>query len=292
MRQQARPESIFYVYVVDQRNVLKGVLDLRRLITAAPDTPVRDIMTHGVVFVFPEQDQEEVARLVAHYDLLAIPVVDHDYHLIGVITVDDIIDVIEEELTEDIFRLAGSDAEELERRSPFQIARMRLPWLAMTLGVELLAAMVIHAFDETLSQLILLASFMPIVSAISGNVGLQSSTIVVRGLATGHITLTEWWRPLLREFKVDLLMGMISAIGLGMIATIWADKWQFGVVVGIALFAAMMTAGIMGTCIPLVSKRLGFDPAITSGPFATAFQDVVGFGIFLSLATVLLHWIE
>ncbi|MFA0731341.1 MAG: hypothetical protein HZLCBSQH_001672 [Candidatus Fervidibacterota bacterium] len=291
LRERVDAESIFYVYVVDEQGVLKGVLNLRKLLTSAPDTLVRDIMTHGVIFVFPEQDQEEVAHLFARYDLLAVPVLDHDYRLIGVITVDDVMDVLQEELTEDYFRMVGSDAAELERKSPPQIARMRLPWLLATMGIELLAGAVIHHFNETLSKAILLASFMPIISAISGNVGLQAAAIVIRGLATGHITLREWQRPLLRELITDFLMGCACGATLGAIGWLWSGKWEFGLVVGVAMLGAMATAGLMGTIFPMISKRLGFDPAATAGPFETAFQDVVGFAIFLWLATQLLRWL-
>ncbi len=291
LRERADAESIFYVYVVDEQGVLKGVLNLRKLLTSPPDALVRDIMTHGVIFVFPEQDQEEVAHLFARYDFLAVPVVDHDYRLIGVITVDDVMDVLQEELTEDYFRMVGSDAAELERKSPPQIARMRLPWLLATMGIELLAALVIHRFNETLSKAIVLASFMPIISAISGNVGLQAAAIVIRGLATGHITLREWQRPLLRELVTDFLMGCACGAILGVIGWLWEGKWPFGVVVGVSMFGAMTIAGLTGTLFPMISKRLGFDPAATAGPFETAFQDVVGFTVFLWLATQLLRWL-
>jgi magnesium transporter len=159
LRERADAESIFYVYVVDEQGVLKGVLNLRKLLTSPPNTLVRDIMTHGVIFVFPEQDQEEVAHIFARYDLLALPVVDHDYRLIGVITVDDVMDVLQEELTEDYFRMVGSDAAELERKTPAEIAKLRLPWLLITVVIELVAGFVIHRFDKTLGSVILLASF-------------------------------------------------------------------------------------------------------------------------------------
>lgn len=298
LRERVDAESIFYVYVVDEQSVLKGVLNLRRLLTSPLDTLVRDIMTHGVIFVFPEQDQEEVAHMFARYDLLAMPVVDHDYKLIGVITVDDVMDVLQEELTEDYFRMVGSDATELERKSPTEVARLRLPWLLLTFGVELIVALIVYHFNETLGKVLLLASFMPVIQATSGNTGLQASTIIVRGLAIGYISLKEWWQPVWRQLQTTLLLGLTLA-PLGFIAggllgglgkPIFFDP-IFGFVIGLSMFFSVNLSGFAGTVIPLISKRLGVDPALTSGPFGTAFQDVIGVAILLGLATLLLRWL-
>lgn len=302
LREKADAESIFYVYVVDEQGVLKGVLNLRKLLTSPLSALVRDIMTHGVIFVFPEQDQEEVALLFARYDLLALPVVDHDYKLIGVITVDDVMDVLQEELIEDHFRMVGSDAAELERKTPAEIAKLRLPWLLATVVIELIGGLVIHKFDKTLSSLILLASFMPVIQAISGNTGLQSATIVVRGLATGHITLREWWRPVLRQLQTTLILGAILGALVFLVGGFWHGLQKmpehgiwfdavFGLVIGLSMFITVNLSGFVGTVVPMISKRLGFDPALTAGPFETAFQDVVGVTILLGLATMLLRWL-
>jgi magnesium transporter len=225
------------------------------------------------------------------YDLVSLPVVNEQKQLLGRIAIDDIVDVIHEELSEDVAHIVGSDADELERRSPARIALLRLPWVLITLAIELGAGVVIRAYDETLSQLILLASFMPIVSAISGNTGLQSATIVVRGLATGHIDLTRWWQPLWRQFQTTLIIGSACGLVLGTIGGIWYGKWLFGALVGVSMFISINLSGLVGTGFPMISKRLGFDPALTAGPFETAFQDVVGITIFLSMATWLLHWL-
>lgn len=291
LRAEGKIEAPHYVYVVDDEGVLKGVLELHRLVTASPDTPVMRLTAPGLVVVFADQDREEVAEIAARYDLLALPVVDREYHLLGVVTAKDILDTVAEELVEDMFKISGSDAEALEQRSPTQIARMRLPWLLMTMVIELFAGAVVHHYDEVLARYILLASFMPIISAISGNVGLQAAAIVVRGLATGHISLSLWWRPLLREILTVITMGLICGTTLGIIGIFWSQKWTFGLVIGMAMSSAMLTAGIMGTLIPMISKRLGFDPATTAGPFETAFQDVIGFAVFLSLAARLTHWL-
>jgi magnesium transporter len=291
IRRSAPEGRGFELYVVDDHRRLVGVVPLRRLLTAAPSTPVWSIREPGVVSVSAETDQEEVARLVAKYDLVAVPVVDGERRLLGIISVEDVIDVLGEEASEDIFRLAGSDAEELERRSPARIALLRLPWILATLLIELVAGLVIHRYNRTLAQVILLASFMPVIQAISGNAGLQSVTMVVRGLATGHIQVERWWPPLLRQIQTTSIIGAVCAIVVGVIGAAWHGTAMFGVVVGAAMFISVNLAGAAGTAIPIVSKRLGLDPALTAGPFETALQDVVGVTIFLALATALLEWL-
>jgi magnesium transporter len=219
-----------------------------------------------------------------------VPVVDERNHLVGTIAVDDVIDIVGEEASEDIFRMAGSDAAELERRSPRQIALMRLPWVLATLVIELLAGVIIHYFDQTLSRVILLASFMPVIQAISGNTGLQSVTMVVRGLATGQVHLDRWWEPLRRQMQTSSILGGVCGVVVGVIGFAWHSV-AFGFIVGVSMFVSVNISGVAGTTFPMVSKRLGFDPALTAGPFETAFQDVLGVTIFLSLATALLHWL-
>src|SRR5262249_42946673 len=235
-------------------------------------------------------DREEVARVVAKYDLLAVPVVDAQHRLLGMIPVDDVVDIVGEEASEDIFRLAGSDASELERRSPRQVALLRLPWILTTLLIELLAGVVIHYFDRTLAQVILLASFMPVIQAISGNTGLQSVTMVVRGLATGQVRLERWWEPLRRQIQTSSIIAAVCAVVVGTIGFIWHSA-GFALVVALSLFHSVNLSGAGGTGIPMLSKRRGSHPAMTAGPFETAFQDVLGVTIFLSLATVLLRWL-
>src|SRR6266849_2487979 len=211
-------------------------------------------------------------------------VVDGHRHLVGVV------DIVGEEATEDIFRMAGSDAAELERRTPQQIALMRLPWVMATLVIELGAGAVIHYFDQTLGKVILLASFMPVIQAISGNTGLQSVTMVVRGLATGQVQLNRWWEPLWRQIQTSAILGAVCGLAVGLIGLLW-HSMTFGLVVATSMFVSVNLSGCAGTAIPMLSKRLGFDPALTAGPFETAFQDVLGVTIFLSLATALLHWL-
>ena len=290
VRKSASEERAFELFVVDDHRHLVGVVPLRRLLTVNPASPVFAIRDEEVVTVTPEMDQEDVARVVAKYDLVVVPVVDRRHHLVGTITVDDVIDILGEEASEDIFRIAGSDAAELERRSPRQIAMMRLPWVLATLLIELCAGVVIHYFDATLGRVILLASFMPVIQAISGNTGLQSVTMVVRGLATGQVQLSRWWEPLRRQMQTSSILGGVCGLVVGIIGTIWHSP-AFGFVVAVSMFVSVNLSGVAGTTFPMLSKRLGFDPALTAGPFETAFQDVLGVTIFLSLATALLHWL-
>jgi magnesium transporter len=290
IRKSISEEKAFELYVVDDHRHLVGVVPLRRLLIADPRTRILAIRNEDVVSVTPETDREEVARIVAKYDLVSVPVVDAQHRLIGTITVDDVLDIIGEEASEDIFRIAGSDASELERRSPRQVALMRLPWILATLLIEMVAGLVIHYFDQTLGKVILLASFMPVIQAISGNTGLQSVTMVVRGLATGHVHLDRWWEPLRRQIQTSSIIGAVCALVVGTIGWMWHSA-AFGLVVAVSMFVSVNLSGAAGTAIPMISKSLGFDPAMTAGPFETALQDVFGVTIFLSLATALLHWL-
>jgi magnesium transporter len=290
IRKSVGEERPFELYVVDDHGHLVGVVPLRRLLIADPRTRILAIRDEEVISVPPTMDREEVARVVAKYDLVSVAVVDAQHRLIGTISVDDVLDVVGEEASEDIFRIAGSDAAELERRSPRQLALLRLPWILTTLGIEMVAALVIAYFDRTLAQVILLAAFIPVIQATSGNTGLQSVTMVVRGLATGHVQIDRWWEPLRRQIQTSSIIGAVCAVVVGSIGLVWHSP-IFGLVVGAAMFVSVNLAGAAGAAIPMASQRLGFDPALTAGPFQTALLDVLGVTIFLSLATGLLRWL-
>lgn len=285
-------ETVNTIYVLDDLRRLTGVCSIREVLVAPPDAPVHSFMNPEPIAVRPEADQQAVSQLIAQYDLPAMPVVDAEGRLLGIVTVDDVIDVLVEEFEEDIARLVGTDAEEMERRSPAQVARLRLPWLLGTMAIELGAGYVIHRYDDVLQQVILLASFMPVISATSGNVGLQAAAIAVRGLDTGHMSASRWASAVRKELTTALLIALVCGTVLGAVGVLWSRHWPFGLVVGAALACAMLTAGLLGTLIPMASKRLGLDPATTAGPFETAFQDLIGFGVFLWLASRLLHWLS
>lgn len=286
-------EHLYHVWVTDRERRLIGIVSLKNIILSM-DTPsviVADIMNREVISVDVDTDQEEVAKIFQKYDLVSIPVVDKDKKLVGRITIDDVIDVIEQEHSEDVAKIVGSDVEELQSKSPTQIAWMRLPWVLITLGIQFFAGLVIHFYDQTLSKVILLTSFMPIISAISGNTGLQASAITVRSLATGHITPNRWKEPIRRAVQISLIIGAACGLIIGCIGGIWYGKIIFGVVVGVSMFISVNISALVGTSTPLISKRLGFDPAITVGPFETAFQDVVGITVFLTLSTIALRFL-
>ena len=273
---------------------LIGVLSIRDLIRAHPDTVIRALMVKDdqIITVTVDTDQREAARLISKYDFLALPVLDRRGFLAGIVTIDDMVDVLVEEFNEDYFRAVGSDAAEMDRKTPVQVAKMRLPWLMATMFIELFAGVVISHFDWVLKEVILLASFMPVISAISGNVGLQAAAIIVRGLDTGHVSLGNVGKAVRKEVVTALLMALTCGLVLGLVGAFWSHKPTFGLVIGGAMTASMLTASLMGTVIPMLSKKMGFDPATSAGPFETAFQDVIGFAVFLWLASLLLPWLK
>jgi magnesium transporter len=286
-------EHLYHLWITDDAGRLAGIVSLKKIIVAL-DTPfviMADIMSTEVISVEANTDQEEVASIMRKYDLVSIPVVDENDRIVGKISFDDIADIMEEEFSEDVARIVGSDAEELESKSPFQIAWLRLPWVLITLAIQFLAGIVINYYDETLAKVLLLTSFMPIISAISGNTGLQASAMTVRALATGGVSLSRWGEPVKRALKISLIIGSICGLLIGVIGAMWYGKVMFGVVVGISMCISINISAFVGTTTPLLSKRLGFDPAITVGPFETAFQDVVGITVFLTLATLSIKWL-
>lgn len=285
-------ETVNTLYVIGSGAQPLGVLSMRELLRAHPKTSIGAIMTRDLVTVDVDTDQEEVARLISKYDFMTMPVLGREGELLGIITVDDVIDVLVEEFNEDVAKMVGTDADEMDRRSPAQVARMRLPWLIGTMGIELFAGLVISRFDYVLKEVILLASFMPVISAISGNVGLQAAAIVVRGLDTGHVTMNNQRSAVRKEVLSTIIMAIACGLLLGTVGAIWDRHAFFGVVIGIAMSCSMLTAGFMGTVIPILSKRMGFDPATTAGPFETAFQDVIGFAVLLWVASLLLPWLK
>ncbi len=282
-------ESILYLYVVDDQRTLRGVVPIRRLVAAPPSRPIRDLMIPEPVSVNADADQEEAARLVARYDLLAVPVTDVDGHMLGVITVDDVIDVLTEEATEDIYHLAGLHGEDRVFTPARTSLRKRLPWSLLNLGTAFLAAWVVGLFERTLEQLVALAFFMPVVAGMSGNVGTQSLTVITRGIALGEIEFSSGLRALLKEVTVGLSMGAV----LGAVSAGLAYSWQGSPALGYALFLAMVVtmaaAGLLGAAVPLALKALGQDPALGSGVIVTALTDSTAFFTFLGISSLLLR---
>ncbi len=284
-------EVIFYLYVVDERNHLVGVVSVRELLIAPPSTPLKKIMTTDVISVATETDQEEVAREVALYDLLAIPVVDQENKLVGVVTVDDVIDVIKEEATEDIFYLAGVEGQDHIHTPPLTSVKRRLPWLVVNLATALLAATIVAFYEPTIARFSFLAVFLPVVAGMGGNSGTQTLTVIVRGLALGEISWESGKSILSKEIVVGLNNGIVTGILAGLVAYLWKGSYVLGMVLGGAMIINIAMAGVVATLIPLILRRMNVDPAIASGIFVTTFTDAVGFLSFLGLATFFLRYL-
>ena len=284
-------EMVFYIYITDDDSSLVGVASLRALATTPSNTLLKDIMVKKVHKVSPETDQEEVAQLVAQYNYLAVPVVDSDNILLGIVTVDDVVDVIREEATEDFLQMAGAGKDrEILLKSSWENARIRIPWLLASWVGGIIASYVIGNFENMLENIIVLASFIPIIIGMGGNVGTQSSTIVVRGMATGRITIGNELTVILKELKVGLLLGVLYGIMLGIFAGFrFIDtNPMIGAVVGLSICSSMLIATGVGTLTPLVLRKLDIDPAIATGPFVTTSIDILGVILYFLIAGLLL----
>ncbi|MFC1530457.1 magnesium transporter [Gemmatimonadota bacterium] len=283
-------EPIYYVYVVDDQGILTGLLRLRDLLLSPGSRRVEEFMWTDITSVPLEMDQEDVARLVQQYDLAAIPVVDDSGRLMGRITHDDIADVLEDEIEEDLMKMAGVSSEDIIERSSLRIAAGRLPWILIGLVSALAAGLIIDNHEQMLEQYLVLAIFIPVVMAIGGSIGLQSSTIVVRGLATGQADLIHLGSRLFREMRIGLVMGLACGISVGAIAWLWQGSWELAVIVGLSMLMGILVAATLGAVIPVLLDRMKIDPALASGPFMTMSNDVVGLLIYFGLATLLLRW--
>ncbi len=286
-------EDIYYLYVVDENKKLVGVIRLKDLILAKGTTAISEIMDRDVVSVTTDMDQEEVANIARHYDLVAIPVVDRVGQLLGRITFDDVADVMEEEASEDIQRMAGiTEEEEFRETSILRISRVRLPWLLVGFFGQLLCAYVLHRFEASISEIIATAFFIPIIMAMGGNAGIQSSTIMVRGMATGEIGLYDIRKRLFREIGVSILNGLICGILLFVVVSLWLKQPKFGLLLSSVLIFVILNASFVGAFIPVVLKKVKVDPAIATGPFITTSNDVIGLIIYLGLITVFIPYLK
>lgn len=284
-------EMIYYVYVVDERGKLEGVLSLRDLVLSDPDTPLSDIMYTDVKKVLVHQDQEEVVKLMSKYGFLALPVVDENDVLLGIVTFDDVMDAAQEEATEDILKMAGASEEIFpEKNSLLFKARRRLPWLLVAIFGEIISGNVINNFSETLQAVVTLSFFIPLLMGMSGNVGTQSAAIMVRALATGQIEPVSIWKNLLRESSVGALLGLINGAIVAVIAFLWQGVPMLGLAVGLAMAINLTIAAFLGTFIPLAWNKLGRDPAVTSGPFVTTLLDIIGLLVYFITARLILRF--
>jgi magnesium transporter len=281
-------ELSYYLYVVDERNHLVGVVSMRQLLMSTPSTPLKKIMSTDVIKVTTSTDQEDVARLVANYNLIALPVVDDENKLVGIVTVDDIIDVIREEATEDIYALAGVEADDRALGSSFNSVRRRLPWLLTSLATSLLAAAVVSLFRDTLEEAIALAVLLPVIMAMGMNAATQTMTVIVRGIGLNEVSWDRWLGVLGKEALVGLANGAVVGAAAGLAAAVWFSSARLGLAVGVALFVNTVVAGALGTVIPIVLKRLRVDPAVASNVFVMTLTVVVGLLIYLELGRMVL----
>ena len=285
---ESQSESVLYLYVVDDDKRLLGVVPIRRLVTAAPARPCGELMVRDPVSVQVDMDQEEVAAIVARYNLLAIPVVDGLGRMHGVITVDDVIDVIQEEATEDIYNLAGL-SEEDRVFSPVHLSvQKRLPWMVVNLATAFLAAWIVGFFERTIEEVVLLAVFMPVVAGMAGNGGTQALTVVARGIALGELEFSSGVRAIFKELFVGLTVGASTGLLAALFVYFWGGNPALAGVVFVAMWVSLAVAGLVGAAVPLVLKWAGQDPALGSSVIVTTFTDACGFLSFLGIATLFL----
>jgi len=282
-------ENLYYIWVVDDLGKLVGVISLKDLVLEPTDRKISDIMNPEVISVHVDTDQEEVARLVKKYDLVAIPVVGDDNRLAGRITHDDIIDVIEEEADEDISLMAGVIDQEIAEESTLKISRARLPWLIAGLFGGIIAAAVINQFESSLEKILALSFFFPVIMAMGGSTGTQAATIVVRGMATGDISLVNIGKRLWMEMRVALVNALVCGILLALIVGTWVSDYGLGSVVGLALVLIIVNAGVIGSAVPMALKKWNIDPALATGPFVTTSNDILSLLIYLGLVTIYLR---
>lgn len=281
-------ENLQKIYVVNERNELVGFINVLDLIVNEPATRVRDLIDPHVISVPVDMDQEHVAALFGKYDEFTLPVVDANNKLVGRITVDDIIDVMEEEASEDIARIAGTTEDELGETSVVRVSRGRLPWLITGLVGEALNAWLMSRYEFQLQTFVVLAFFVPLIVATAGNVGIQATVVVVRQIALGQIDLRRMGRRVLKELMVAVLNGIVLGGILFVVVALWRRDWELGMLLWVSLFIVILVAAFVGSAVPLLLQRWRIDPAIATGPFITVSNDIIGLAIYLSLANVYL----
>jgi len=278
-------ENLYYVWVIDDFGKLVGVVSIKDLVLEPQNKKINDIMNSDVMSVDVDTDQEEVARIAKQYDLTHIPVVTAQHKLIGRITNDDIIDVIEEEANEDISLMAGVLDQEIAEESALKISRARLPWLLLGLFGGLISAIVINHFHGSLEKILALSFFIPVIMAMGGNTGTQAATVVIRGLATGDISIVHTGKRLLTELWVALINGILCGILLGLVVAFWLSDPKLGLGVGVSLITVILFSGSFGAFVPFLLRKLNIDPALAAGPFITTSNDILGLLIYLSIIT-------
>lgn len=289
IRSEPEAETVFYVYVVDASGRLEGVVSLRQLVVARPEQKLEAIMNPRVVRVRTDESRAQVADHIARYNLLALPVVDDGNLLLGIVTVDDAIDAMEDETTREMYRMAGLDTDDRVTSPASVSVRRRLPWMVLNLGTAVLASWVVWLFEGSIAQVVALATFMPVVAGMGGNGATQTLTVIIRGIALGDLDFSTARRAILREVVIGISIGLATGTLMAGIAFVWKGNWVLGVVIGAAMIINLFVAGLAGASVPLVLKWLRLDPALGSGVIVTTFTDCCGFLSFLGLATLLLR---
>jgi len=284
-------EMVFYLYITRGDGKLSGVVSLRELLMHPPHRQLKNIMNSNVISVSTETDQEGVAHLVSQYNFLAIPVVDSTYKLVGIVTVDDIIDVIREEATEDFLQMAGAGKDrEILLKSTKENALLRAPWLFASWVGGIMAMVIIGSFEKELTKVLALAAFIPIVMGMGGNIATQSSTIIVRGIATGRVNMNEFLKVVFKEMRVGIILGILYGLFLGVVTYFsYTEPPLLGLVVGISIFSCMVMSATVGAFIPLILKRFDIDAAIATGPFVTTSIDIIGVLVYFWVAKLFLN---
>ncbi len=292
-REAPEAETIYYVFVIDEQKHLAGVISLRDLIIADEDTMISEVMNERVVSVSVAEDQEEVARIMRDYNFLALPVVDFQQHLLGIITVDDVMDVLDEEASDDYSKLAGiSDVDDTIDHNPLVAAKKRLPWLIILLFLGMMTASLIGRFEDTLNQVAILAVFIPLIGGMAGNTGTQALAVAVRGLATGEIEEESKFKLLIREAATGMITGASCGLLVVLIVYIWQGDLILGALVGVSVFSTLIVATLAGAFIPLLMHRFKIDPAVASGPFITTINDLISILIYFGLATTFMSYLK
>ena len=287
-KEHSEVEMPFYLYVVDEYGKLVGVSSLRQLVLVPPETPLKAFMATDVFSVQTDMDQEEVAKIVARYDILAVPVVDNTNRLVGIVTVDDVIDIIRREATEDILKMAGAGEEFVETKSVLKSTRIRLPWLFASCMGGIVAFFVIGKFEDSLHKIAALAAFIPVIMGMGGNIGTQSSTIVVRGLATGRIDVRDLWSVVFKELSIGIILGVVYGLLIGSVAQVRYSMEALALAVCIAVISSMSMAALVGSLVPMGFARINIDPAVATGPFVTTAIDIISVTFYFTIATTLL----
>lgn len=293
IRERGELATFFYLYVVDQDGALVGVVPIRNLVIAPPARTLGEIMIADPIFADVSMDQEEAARLVSKYELLALPIVESGGRLAGIITVDDVIDIINRESTEDMYRMAGLEEEDRVFTPVSRSVRMRLPWTFLNLMTASLAASVVSWFEGTIDQIVVLVTFMPIVAGVGGNGATQTATVIIRAIALGELEFSSAWKAIFKQISVNVCIALAAGALIGSAAYLWKGNPFLGIVLALAMIINLgLVAGLSGAVIPLVLKALKFDPAMGSGIIVTGLTDAFGFLSFLGLATLFLSYLS